>query len=308
MENLKNKYFLELYQMEALHSAIYDALSKRENDLKLKNYLLILSKEEEKHKIFWREILKINKIKVPKLKIKITEWFVLLIRKIFGISLTINLLEYFEKTIEEKLDEIVKIEGLSEKELKIINKISSDEKKNERIIEDKITNMNSIIANIRDIIFGLNDGLVEILAVIVGLAMAVSTPILVVLSGFIVSISGTLSMGGGAYISTKYEGYVRKEKRNANKSAFNVGIMYFLGSMFPLAPFILGFSGIEGIILAIIVTTLIISITSTLIAIIGYNKITNVVSKTLIISLGIDVITISIGYFARILLHLPPNI
>jgi VIT1/CCC1 family predicted Fe2+/Mn2+ transporter len=308
LKNLKDKYFLELYQMEALHSAIYNVLSKEEDNLKLKNYLSILSKEEKKHKIFWGKILKINKIKIPKFKIKITEWFILLIKRIFGIALTINLLEYFEKEIEEKLEKIIKIGNLSKKEIKIINKIIDDEKKNERIIEDKITNMNSIITNIRDIIFGLNDGLVEILAVIVGLAIAINIPLFVVISGFIVSISGTLSMGGGAYISTKYEEYVKKEKRNANRSAFNVGIMYFLGSMFPLAPFILGFSGIDGIILAIIFTTLMISITSTLIAIIGYNKITSVVFKTLFISLSIDAITISIGYFTRVILHLPLNV
>ena len=303
--DLKKKYFFELYEMEAMHSAVYSALSKKESNKKLKDYLIALSKEEEGHKALWKEALKINNINTPKAKIKITEWFVLFIRRIFGIALTISFLEYFENRVEEKLSRIIKLKGLSKEELMIANKIEEDEKRRERVIEKEITNMNDIITNIRDIIFGLNDGLVEILAVIVGIAMAISTPILVVLSGFIVSISGTLSMGGGAYISTKYEEYVKKKDKSAKRSALNVGVMYFIGSLFPLAPFILGFSGIAGVIFAIVVTTLIIGATSIIIAVISNNKITSVVTKTLLISLGVDAVTITIGYLARSILHLP---
>ncbi len=161
--------------------------------------------------------------------------------------------------------------------------------------------------NIRDIMFGMNDGLVELLGVAVGLAAALRTPIIVFIAGFIVAISGTLSMAAGAYLSTGYEMGVDGKKRryeSATASAFYVGIFYFIGSLFPLAPFALGFLGYTAIILSIVFTAIVLIFTSSFIAKASNKSIPKAIAKTLLISLGVAAVTILLGAYVRSAFHI----
>ncbi|MGC8572325.1 MAG: VIT1/CCC1 transporter family protein [Candidatus Micrarchaeia archaeon] len=298
---MKIKYFKKLYNIEALHSMIYKVLSIEEKDknTKLYNNLIELSRIEEKHMHLWAEAIRINRIKIPELRIKTTAKFLLVLRRIFGIALLIKMLEYSENNVEQNLNKLIKLNKISKQDLKIVEYIEEDELKKERILEDKLVGFNDIFNNIKDIAFGLNDGLVEILAVIAGIAMVVSNPMLVVLSGFIVSMAGTFSMGGGAFISSEYEKNIKHNNKSSAKSGLRVGLTYFIGSLFPLSPFIFGFSGLYGIILSIMVTTLVIAIVSYIIAIVSNMKASSLIFKSLIVSLSIDAITIFIGYIGK---------
>ncbi|MCL5430469.1 MAG: VIT1/CCC1 transporter family protein [Candidatus Marsarchaeota archaeon] len=306
----KTDYILLLYKMELQHQHLYEVLAKREKNRSLKPLLKKIAGMERRHRSLWAEIIRLCNGEVPEYNVNTYVSFIMLFRRIFGLALTINMIEYFENRLEAKFERFVKTHKLSKRETTIVNRIRNDEEEHERALEDKIIGYGRIITNIRDIAFGMNDGLVELLAVIVGLAAAVTNPLFVVLGGFIVSISGTLSMAGGAYLSTEYEESLRADRKDNEKSAalrsgFYVGVMYFIGTLFPLWPFLAGFAGVSGIAIAIISTAIILTVTSTLISIVGRSSILGRVSKTLLISLGIAAITIVIGYYARSVLNIP---
>jgi VIT1/CCC1 family predicted Fe2+/Mn2+ transporter len=151
---------------------------------------------------------------------------------------------------------------------------------------------------------------VEILAAVSGIGAALQQPLLVIVAGSIVAISGTLSMAGGAYLSTDYENIVglssdkNYQTSSPSKSAGYVGIAYILGSLFPLLPFALGMSGVIGIGSAIVLTIVVLAITSTLIAIVSDTSILKRTFKTVLITLCITAITIALGFYARHYLHL----
>jgi VIT1/CCC1 family predicted Fe2+/Mn2+ transporter len=306
----KTRYLEKLYKNEMLHQSVYESLSRSERDPGLKAELKKLSMMEAGHKTLWGKILQLNRIPPPDGAPGMMAGLILAVRRIFGLALTVKFIEYFENRLEDKFDMVLKTARLDKKESAILKRIKRDEELHERSIEEKVISYGKIIANIRDVAFGINDGLVELLAVVVGLAAAINNPLVVLLGGFIVAVSGTLSMAGGAYLSTEYEESIKAAKKTAAttpmKSAFYVGVMYFIGTLFPLSPFFLGVSGFAGIVAAIIITVIVLALTSTFIAIVSDTSITGRVSKTLFISLGIDVITIAIGVYARSVLNLPP--
>jgi VIT1/CCC1 family predicted Fe2+/Mn2+ transporter/rubrerythrin len=69
---------------------------------------------------------------------------------------------------------------------------------------------------VRDVIFGANDGLVSILALTAGVYGAATESHLILISGVVGAVGGAISMGAGAYISSKSEREVT-EKENQRK-------------------------------------------------------------------------------------------
>jgi VIT1/CCC1 family predicted Fe2+/Mn2+ transporter len=72
---------------------------------------------------------------------------------------------------------------------------------------------------VRDVIFGANDGLVSILALTAGVYGAATQSELILISGVVGAVGGAISMGAGAYISSKSEQEVtEKENRRKGKA------------------------------------------------------------------------------------------
>jgi vacuolar iron transporter family protein len=313
MDGEKARYLEELYRNEMHHMHIYGKFAETEKHKDLKEILQTLATMEAKHAKWWAEILEINNIKPVARGTQRVVPFYIFLRRIFGLGLTIKIIENMELGLEDKFRKILTSADLAPREKAIIKRIDDDESKNERALEEKVAGYGRVISNVRDIVFGMNDGMVELLAVVVGLAAALTNPVLVLLGGFIVSVSGTLSMAGGAYLSTEYEiSVVEKKKRigvtTPLRSAVYVGVMYFIGTLFPLSPFIFGLTGYVAIAVAIIVTAIILTIAATMIAVLSDTSVSKRILKTLLISLGIAAITIIIGMYARSILHLPSSV
>jgi VIT1/CCC1 family predicted Fe2+/Mn2+ transporter/rubrerythrin len=69
---------------------------------------------------------------------------------------------------------------------------------------------------VRDVIFGANDGLVSILALLAGVYGAATESRLILIAGVAGAVAGAISMGAGAYLSSKSEQEVT-EKENERK-------------------------------------------------------------------------------------------
>ena len=65
---------------------------------------------------------------------------------------------------------------------------------------------------VRDLIFGANDGLVSILATVVGVYGAMTESYAILIAGIVAAVSGAISMGAGAYLSSKSEKEVTEKE------------------------------------------------------------------------------------------------
>jgi vacuolar iron transporter family protein len=107
---------------------------------------------------------------------------------------------------------------------------------------------------LREIIFGMEDGTVSTLGVIVGIAAGTNNRYVVVLSGFVVIFVESLSMAAGTFLSNKsnLEAHIRDDKHNLfarlfhhhslfkdpAKESLSMGLSYVLGGMVSLLFFL----------------------------------------------------------------------
>jgi len=73
--------------------------------------------------------------------------------------------------------------------------------------------------SIRDIVFGLEDGIVSTLGVVIGIAEGSQNSRIVILSGIVVVLVESLSMAAGSYLSSKSQIEVLKEKIKEEKKS-----------------------------------------------------------------------------------------
>ncbi|EQD42798.1 membrane protein containing DUF125, transmembrane [mine drainage metagenome] len=304
----RDAYLLGLYKEEVLHKRVYRKLADAEMDRSLKEVLEELSKVESYHAKMWAQLVDVKHAHVSNARLALTFFALRILRRIFGLSVAIKSIEHRETILYEKIGSARNLFRGNRKKSAIIDKIKADEIDREVPLQQRITEYSKVINNIRDITFGMNDGLVEVLAATVGLGAALQTPVLVAIGGFIVAVSGTLSMAGGAYIATQYERGVNSKQKNMHSSplgsAFYVGLPYIFGAIFPLIPFFLGFGGITGIAYAMILTAIVLAIIAALIAVVTNKNVSKRVATTLAISMSAALITILLGAFVRYVFHI----
>jgi len=101
-------------------------------------------------------------------------------------------------------------------------------------------------AIIRDLILGGQDGLVNVLGVVLAIATATESRYIILISGFAATFAESISMAAVAYTSGKAgKEYYRKRRNHISeefehpvRDAFVVGIAAIVGSLIPLVPFI----------------------------------------------------------------------
>lgn len=307
MKNAKDRYIEQLYKGEMLHKDVYERLAEREKDKTLRSLLKRLSNIEGRHVRIWGGLIDTKAAASEPFRVRFMTAFMSSVRSFLGLALTVKIIEYGESELKAKLNNALAMQ-VNRKQRNAVLKLERSMDSVEDPLQQQIVEYSPVLRNIRDVIFGMNDGLVEVLAAVAGFGAALQQPTLVLLAGFIVAVSGTLSMAGGAYLSTEYERSIKidesKGRSSARLSAAYVGLFYIVGAAFPLLPFALGFGGYYGIIGSIIVTAIVLTIVSSLISVVSDTSIAKRVVRTLAISLGIAAVTIIIGVIARQVLHL----
>ena len=198
MEGELNK----ILDSERLSYQIYSHLAEVEKNRKLKAKLLELKKLDIKHIKVWEETYKELNIETTVKNSNLKVYSFLLIRKLFGSGLTLTLINSMENRKVSNLSKIFEYIPEKQKE-KIVNYLV-EELYQERILK-KESWESGVLSHIRDVVFGMNDGLVEVLAAVAGFTGAIHNNLLITIAGTIVGLSGTLSMAVGAYLSSKSE-------------------------------------------------------------------------------------------------------
>ncbi len=220
MEEIKlaKKFYVDEYQ----DSVLYSSLAKAEKDRKLKEEFTRLASIEAKHAEFWRDFLKRRNEEVPPAKVnKLKVFSVRLLRKLLGPGAVASLLEMGENSAIEKYYLFLTSFELDEEEKTEVAKVILDELEHERFFAE--TKRRFHAENVRDLVLGMNDGLVELLGTVTGLsAVYVNSPRIVGISGLIVGVAGALSMGIGAFISVRSQRQVNESVRRRMEVLFKV--------------------------------------------------------------------------------------
>ncbi|MEM3675716.1 MAG: VIT1/CCC1 family protein [Thermoplasmataceae archaeon] len=268
---------LAFYRDELTDRDFYVRLSEKINDTWLSENLRRLSTIEEKHASFWEDDLK--KLGVETSGVhprRLKTMFLLFFSRILGVGLTVKILEHgeietvaeYRKYAEESHEDVEfkqKLEG-----------IISDEVEHESVFDSTIDRTREDIETNRELIYGISDGLVEVLASLAGLSAIITDHFLIALGGIVVGVSGAMSMSLGAYLSRNSETLfhlaeirkrsilhnedekkeeVEKIRSKSSKSAVNTGLSYILGAVIPILPF-LALQRVEALILSVILVGL----------------------------------------------------
>ncbi len=187
---------------ERLSFQIYSKLFAIETDKKLKKKLGDLMDLDKKHMRVWQEIYSDLNIPIKDKSYVFEAQMFVLLRRLFGRGLVLSIINSMEN---EKVSTLSKV-FLSvprEQRQKVVEYLV-EELYQERILK-KESWESGLLTHIRDIVFGMNDGLVEVLAAVAGFTGIINSNILIAAAGTIVGLSGTISMAVGAYLSSKSE-------------------------------------------------------------------------------------------------------
>lgn len=139
----------------------------------------------------------------------------------------------------------------------VLRDILVDEFQHEDTIVSRLTERKINPERIRNIFFGLNDGLVEILGAVSGFFAAFGNSAMVLIAASTTAVAGAISMAAGAYVALGSEQEVKKTETAKNEflnggpggqgleehplsSSLVVGGAYIIGAMVPVFPVIFG--------------------------------------------------------------------
>lgn len=188
------------YHDEVVDRMVYGELAKAERNPKIREILSKLSAIEHKHSEIWAEMAKRRGIQLrpvglrQKLKAKAYR----LLRTLLGLRITVRLLESDEQQAIVKYASLLERQDLSQEERALLDDVLRDEVAHEYTLMSQ----EFAVESVRDVVYGVSDGLIEVLAVVSGFSGAFMSPLIVAVSGAIVGVSGSLSMAVGAYLST----------------------------------------------------------------------------------------------------------
>jgi VIT1/CCC1 family predicted Fe2+/Mn2+ transporter len=187
---------------ERLSYELYSRLERIERNKQLKKKLRELKELDVKHIKVWTEIYQELNLPINESGNKIKIFLFIILRKLFGSGLTLSVINSLENRKVSDLSKIFDVIPDKQRE-KIVNYLV-EELYQERILK-KESWESGVLSHIRDIVFGMNDGLVEVLAAVAGFTGAIHNNLLIAVAGTIVGLSGTISMAVGAYLSSKSE-------------------------------------------------------------------------------------------------------
>ena len=98
------------------------------------------------------------------------------------------------------------------------------------------------LKNLREVVFGAEDGVISVLVVTTALAIGGAGTAYVLLAGVATSAAGMVSMGAGAYLGSRAEQDaigLKVSLSNPLKDGIVMAVSFLLASTIPLGPFVL---------------------------------------------------------------------
>lgn len=278
------KEILVQQENEITEAEIYKILAKRSKSKENTKILNKIAADEVKHYKIWEKITK-KEIKPNRFKI----FKYVSIAKFLGLTFALRLMEKGESNAQEFYNQAKKFYPEAEG-------ISYDEEKHEEMLiailnDEKLSYAGSIV-------LGLNDALVELTGTLAGLSLAFSNSQVVGITGLIMGVAASLSMGASEYLSSQEEENLHDEK-SALKAAMYTGIAYTFTVICLVTPYFL-FNNIYHALTGMLTMTILIILSYT--SYISVAKNLNFKKKFFtmaIISLGVAAISFGVGFLIK---------
>ncbi|MEA2629355.1 MAG: vacuolar iron transporter family protein [Chloroflexota bacterium] len=228
------------WESETRMAGVYEALAGVASDAGVKRRLKTLAETEKRHADAWAELLTTGGVKLPERRPRLTAQMLAALARIAGIGPALALAGAAEgqvlrsylgqvstvsdqraqgvlrKVLPEELDhqssEDIAGEGRSEPESAGKNANDAFDLEVEEIEEWHGGGVESI----RNVIYGVNDGLTATLGVLAGVGGASANSRVVLIGGLSAMVASGVSMAGGAYLASKsqrevFEGQLARE-------------------------------------------------------------------------------------------------
>lgn len=316
---------LEFYREEYKDSLIYRVLADEEQDELLRKEFLRIHAIEARHADFWRRFLESRGVKPERVRVSRLSLALIKLLRRLSPALTSSLLEFNEMSAIIRYYDFHRSYELTEGERKELREIIVDEVEHEKFFSGKKQLFRA--ENVRDMVLGINDGLVEILGVVTGLsAVYLSRPDLVGMSGLVVGVAGSLSMASGSFISVRSQRQVNETRRRLRtilrelkgetidveevseseiKSAIYTGFSYLCGVALPVLPYFLTDTTAKALPLSLFLSALLLVVVGSLISLLSGISIRKKVLEMLIAGLGTAFLSYVFGTLISSLFHIP---
>ncbi len=325
MMDKNSNYQLRFLRDELTDMVIYTYLYRKYRDNDLKENFKKLATIESEHANFWGNALKSSSINVNKVNYRKIKYNLFKVIRFFvGKSLIINLLEHGENESIIKYKSYLDYYTNDDEYRKRVNELITEEMQHEEIFANKISNSDKNVKQGRDFLYGMSDGLVEVLATLAGLTAIITPHLYIALSGAVVGISGTFSMTLGSYLAQKSESeykiallnrkhifsktpsidnLINKYSGEASTSALNTAFSYVTGAIIPILPFLF-FEKYTAVILAVILVFFAQGISNAIVALSLNTKMLKSGLRAAFLALGAAGVTFIVGEIFHIIFHI----
>jgi VIT1/CCC1 family predicted Fe2+/Mn2+ transporter len=207
----------KIYLYKRMQAGGYEWLQKKTKDERTRRLLEEIGKIELKDSEHWQQ--KYREIAGKTIK---TSFIDRRVRLMTGILGTRGFFEWAIIAEDESVEELTLLAGtIRDTDIsEIWSRTASDERLHIERVKKEVLGMEGWEmgggGGVRDVVFGANDGLVSILALVAGVYGAITESYPILIAGLAGAIAGAISMGGGAYLSSKSEQEVT-EKESARK-------------------------------------------------------------------------------------------
>ncbi len=218
----------KIHAYKLMQAKGYQRLAKKAKDERTKRLLAEISVNEAKDSEYWAQ--KIGELESGRSKLTGASFIDLRVSLMMRILGTRGFFEWAIVAEDEIVEDLAILAGnISDAATSDAwTRIASDERLHIERIKKEVLGMEAWEmgggGGVRDMIFGANDGLVSILALVAGVYGAVTESHLILIAGIAGAIAGAISMGAGAYLSSKSEKEVT-ERESERKGIRKKGML-----------------------------------------------------------------------------------
>jgi VIT1/CCC1 family predicted Fe2+/Mn2+ transporter len=205
------------WESEIIADHLYRFIAKRYQDADQKNAIVKIGKMEQGHATVWNNIA--HQTHNVSFRVSIFLKFKIFLMKLFSpiipFTIFIHYMEHKERNAILEYSELLQTYQDNATIKKQITSIIQDEIGHEWLMMEQIADKSSYVSKAKEAIHGMTAGIIETLALVIGLLAVHATALIIGLTGLISTVGGMVAIMTISYISAKghhdlYEGRVKE--------------------------------------------------------------------------------------------------
>nr|BAJ49560.1 conserved hypothetical protein [Candidatus Caldarchaeum subterraneum] len=271
---------------------VYRELARRERNGQRREMLVKLSEMEKEHYEFWRTLAPDQRPVFSKLRF----WFIMLLRRLLGITFVIKFLERHETEVINRYRKV--INKVEEQHRGKVENFLRDEEEHEKTLQNQIDE--PILRYIGFIALGLSDSIIEVSGVHAGFLGVTSSTLIAGVAGLVVGFAASISMGVAAYLKAKSE-----LRQKTLTSGLVTGVVYILSTIILALPYFLTHDMLEAFTASVALAIILASSFTYYVAVVNETSFKREVLENTLLIMGTAAATFLFGEFLGNLFGIP---